>query len=294
MGTPNSPQLKPVGSNIDLYTPGTPLNALIILCTWLGGATPRRLAKYTSGYLEHFPDAAILLVKTTLPDILIQNNSAIWKRLAPARDVISGFLRADPGQEARNGNRTRPILLHIFSHGGSNIATQLVRSIAALDPTSHESLTSALKLVIFDCCPGASSFTRNYNAVAISLPSATNQPLTHHIGRLALYPIVGSIHTLMKTGLMRSIEDLRAELNDLSLLGVSARRLYLYSREDEMVKWGYVERHMDEGRERGYGVEGVRFEQGQHCALVLVDGERYWGAIRRAWNGDGAALRGRL
>ncbi|RDW61168.1 uncharacterized protein DSM5745_10666 [Aspergillus mulundensis] len=232
MNTPSLPQFQPLGPNIALYTPQSKPTALIILCTWLGGATPRRLTKYTSGYTENFPDAAILLVKTTLPDILIQNNSAISKRLAPAREVISGFLRTNSG-EAGNGNGTRhgrtprppAVLLHIFSHGGSNIATQLLRSIAATDPLAHEMLLSALNLVILDCCPGDSTFKRNYNAVAVSLPPATNQPLSHYIGRMALYPVVGTIMALMATGFMRSIEDLRTELNDPLLLGRSARRV---------------------------------------------------------------------
>ncbi|KAL6231079.1 hypothetical protein BDW75DRAFT_248188 [Aspergillus navahoensis] len=295
MDTPDLANFQPAGPNIDLYTPQSKApTALIVLCTWLGGATPRRIANYTSGYIQNFANAAILLVKTALPDIMIQSNSAIWARLAPAREVIAKFIRSKSSTGV--GTAPLPVLLHIFSHGGSNIATQLMRSFQATDPTNHDPLLAALRVVVLDCCPGDSSFQRNYNAMAVSLPSASKQPITHYVGRTLLYPAVGLILSLMAAGVMQSIEDLRKELNDPELFGRTAKRLYLYSAEDEMVRWEDVERHMNEGREKGYEVDGMIFDEGQHCALVMVDKERYWDAIRRAWAGEGpeSALRSRL
>ncbi|OJJ08605.1 hypothetical protein ASPVEDRAFT_47742 [Aspergillus versicolor CBS 583.65] len=270
--------MEPIGTNIHLRIPPTPPTSLIILCTWLGGASPRRIAKYTDGYASHFPSAAILLITTTLSDITLRSFSAIRSRLAPAREKIAHFIHPSSGSPI-------PILLHIFSHGGSNTATQLVQSIKADDPAAHTAFISALKLVIFDCCPGDSSLLRSYNAAAVSLPSPTEQPIAHFVGKSVLYPAIGTISALQAVGAMRSVEDLRTELNDPGLFGKSARRFYLYSREDEMVRWQDVERHLREGREKGFVADGVRFETGPHCALAMVDEERYWTSVQRAWEG---------
>ncbi|KAL3494362.1 hypothetical protein BJX62DRAFT_223339 [Aspergillus germanicus] len=272
---------EPIAQNIYLYTPPTTPTALIILCTWLGGASPRRIAKYTAGYAKFFPTASILLITTTIAEITVKSFAAVKERLKPARGFISQYL----GVNGKGGDTSRPVLLHIFSHGGSNIGTQLVRSIREDSIAKHERFISALRLVIFDCCPGDSSFTRQYNAAAVSLPPAENYPIQNLLGKAILYPSIGLLSVLQAAGVMSDVEGLRAELNEPSLFGSSARRLYVYSVEDEMVRWEDVERHMEEGRGREYLVHGEKFERGAHCALVMLDEERYWGSVQRAWEG---------
>ncbi|KAL3465200.1 hypothetical protein BJX64DRAFT_253395 [Aspergillus heterothallicus] len=296
----------PLAENIYLHTPPpqTHPTALIILCTWLGGASPRRIAKYTEGYARLFPSASILLITTTIAEISVRGFEAVRRRLEPVRGLVDRFLGdgADvdkddcgchgdgdvdgkgKGKGEGEGN-ARPVLLHIFSHGGSNIATQLVRSLYSSNNDLHARFISALRLVVFDCCPGDSAFVRQYNAAAVSLPSPKHQPIRHLLGKAVLYPSIGLIYLLQNAGIMSSVEDLRAELNDPGLFGKVARRLYVYSVEDEMVRWEDVERHMKEGRASEFLVHGARFERGEHCALVRVDEERYWRVIWRAWGG---------
>ncbi|KAJ0420365.1 hypothetical protein BJY00DRAFT_284138 [Aspergillus carlsbadensis] len=281
METPIGP-CEPIAQNIYLYTPPTPPTALVILCTWLGGASPQRIAKYTTGYARLFPTASILLITTTIAEITVKSFAAVKERLAPAREVISQF----PDVDDEGGDTSRPVLLHIFSHGGSNIGTQLVRSIREDGVAKHNRFISALRLVIFDYCPGDSAFIRQYNAAAVSLPPATTYPVRNLLGKAFLYPSIGLLSALQAAGVMSDVEGLRAELNDPSLFGSSARRFYVYSVEDEMVRWEDVERHMEDGRRRGYSVHGEKFERGAHCALVVLDEERYWESIQRAWEGD--------
>jgi DNA repair protein RAD57 len=272
----------PIAQNIYLYTPPTPPTALIILCTWLGGASPRRIAKYTAGYAKLFPTAVIVLITTTIAEITVRSFAAVKEQLEPARGVISQFFELN----SDGGDTGRPVLLHIFSHGGSNIGTQLMRSIREDSVVKHDRFVSALRLVIFDCCPGDSAFIRQYNAAAVSLPPATTYPIRNLLGRAVLYPSIGLLSILQAAGVMSDVEGLRAELNDPGLFGSSARRFYVYSVEDEMVRWEDVERHMEDGRGRGFLVQGEKFGKGEHCALVMLDEERYWESIRRAWEGE--------
>ena len=100
-------------------------------------------------------------------------------------------------------------------------------------------------------------------------------------------------------------------LNDPDLIDVTARRLYVYSRSDDMVDWkdvvahGKAARARDESREGteaeadrkasnngttgtgGSSVRGkVRIEEyigTKHVAHIVGDATRYWGAIQEVW-----------
>ncbi|GLA62881.1 hypothetical protein AtubIFM55763_004995 [Aspergillus tubingensis] len=278
MSAPFITDFRSIGQNIYYYEPDlidTPIpeNAnihpsLIILCTWYGGATPRRVAKYTSGYRQRYPRTSILLINTSFRDYVARSLHSIDGNLTPAKNTITKTLQSTP--DAR-------ILLHVFSNGGCNTVTQLARAMKS-EPVNFK---SALKLIIFDCCPGDSSFDRLYAAGAVALPTA--QP-GRAIGTAVLYSTAKVGYALQSIKAMRSIDDYRADLNDAEIFG-EARRLYLYSRIDEMIPWKDVEGHMIEASRRGYRVTGVSFEDGKHCGLVMGDERRYWDAVERAWEG---------
>lgn len=201
-----------IGTGICLYEPPLAQSrstdpSLIILSTWLGGATPRRVSKYVAGYRELYPNAAILVVTTKIAEITILPFASIHARLKPARDAIRriGLAESDDGA----GKPTRSMLLHIFSHGGCNTALQLMHSLQSESEQPSGStfdLTDHLYGVIFDCCPGDGSFGRAYNAAAASLPNAW---LAQAIGKTILVPVISTITLLQYIGAMSSIADLR-------------------------------------------------------------------------------------
>ncbi|KAK0124164.1 hypothetical protein ONS95_009146 [Cadophora gregata] len=273
-----------LGSNISFYEseywrdkantpPPNAFNAprLIVLCTWLGGATTSRIRKYTARYQQLFPSADILLIRTTLLDITLRSFTQIRARLAPARDVIR---RIFGKEHCVRSNES--VLLHMFSHGGCNTALQLLISL------QQERTTLPLKDAILDCCPGDGTFQRAYDAAVISLPAF---PPVQMIGRAALYPAIGAITGLQQFGVLSSVTDLRHQLNDSTLLGPEVRRLYLYSATDRMVNFEDVQSHQKMARALQYPVGSVLFQNAQHCALVMEDDAKYWAAIEKFWNG---------
>lgn len=272
--------LQPIGENIHFFQPppkpgvtSTSCPALITLCTWLGGATTQRIRKYISGYRALYPDSAILLITTQILEISALPFSVLHARLAPARGVIRRFVKEG----------TDSILLHIFSHGGCNTAIQLALSLQTDPnlPASAIQIGNHLNGIIFDCCPGDTSFERAYQAAAHSLPHLAPAQTA---GKVLLYPLIGIINTLQQTGLMSSVQDLRAQLNDPGVFGTTAARLYLYSMADQVVGWDDVESHQRAARSvLGCKVEGVTFADSPHCALVRDHPERYWGEIKRFW-----------
>ena len=276
--------LQPIGENIHFSQPppkpgviNSP--ALITLCTWLGGATPQRIQKYISGYRALYPISAILLITTHILEISALPFSVLHARLAPARDVIRRYVK----------NGTDSILLHIFSHGGCNTAIQLALSLQADSdsdsPASAIHIGNHLSGIIFDCCPGDASFARAYQAAAHSLPRS--EP-AQTVGKVLLCPFIGITNGLQQAGLMSSVQDLRAQLNDPGVFGTTAARLYLYSMADQVVWWEDVEFHQRAARSAlGCKVEGVAFADSPHCALVRDHPGRYWGEIKRFWTEKG-------
>jgi Eukaryotic protein of unknown function (DUF829) len=246
--------------------------SMVILCTWLGGATAKRIDKYIIQYQQLFPDACILLIRTTILDLTLRSFRETRARLAPARDAICTIL-GDRDYFFDNGS-DGCILLHIFSHGGCNMGIQLALSMR------EDGVPLPLRAIIFDCCPGDATFQKAYHAATSSLPRG--QP-AQSIGRLALYPAVAAITGLQHFGVMDSVRDMRAQLNDSAVFGSHAGRLYLYSAADQMVDWQDVQSHLEAAVAKGYRTDGVRFQSSPHCALILEDEGRYWAAIKNFW-----------
>ncbi|RHZ64304.1 putative DNA repair protein (Rad57) [Aspergillus thermomutatus] len=275
---------KKIGQDVYLYE-GSAYNSngansdpsLIILCTWLGGASPRRINKYVARYRAIFPESSILLITTTLPDITIRPFSMLRARLKPAREAICHIFsqKAEDTTGCKND-----ALLHAFSHGGCNTAIQLALSMkenSGPDALHH----LPLRGVIFDCCPGETDFRRSYNAAVLSLPRGGK--LVQLVGRAVLYTTVGTITSIQNMGLMSSVNDLRHQLNDEAVLGRQVRRLYMCSRADTTVDWRDVLSHMETAREQGYQANGVIFRNSPHCALMLEDEKKYWTSIEQFW-----------
>lgn len=309
-GSPEGPlpapptPLVPLGNNIFLFEPsvpsaahdkisgsgsasGCPPPSLIILCTWLGGATTPRVAKYVEGYRKAFPGATLVLVRTVFADISARSFAAVRSRLRPARDAIIKALQPPPTTtRTTESGTTNPVipqaLLHMFSHGGCNTAIQLALSISEVAGTL---LCDHLRQIVFDCCPGDTSFAKAFNAAILSLPATSSAPI-RALGTAAIFAAVATITALQKAGFMSSVNDMRRELNKPTLFGTAARRLYLFSRADRMVGPADVQSHAQLAREAGCEVGLVLFREAPHCALVTEDATKYWRAIQGCWMGE--------
>ncbi|KAL4734657.1 hypothetical protein BDV11DRAFT_197748 [Aspergillus similis] len=107
---------------------------------------------------------------------------------------------------------TAPLSCYCMSsRGGGNISTSH-RLYKTCSPPFSAKLSN---LSVFS----NSFFQRNYNIVAVSLAPASHQPITHYIGRDFTLPSVGIILSLTALSIMRTIEDLRGDLNDPICLG---------------------------------------------------------------------------
>ncbi|KAF3347328.1 Calcium-transporting ATPase 3 [Verticillium dahliae VDG2] len=62
-----------------------------------------------------------------------------------------------------------------------------------------------------------------------------------------------------------------------------ARRLYLYSKEDDLITSDDVEMYMAESRQKGYQLRAELFDGSGHVGHMRMHPEKYWKAIADAW-----------
>ncbi|TVY44713.1 hypothetical protein LOCC1_G003082 [Lachnellula occidentalis] len=79
------------------------------------------------------------------------------------------------------------------------------------------------------------------------------------------------------------VEAARGALYDKILLDLDTTRLYIYSVADDMVAWQDVEEHAKDAEKLGYTVYMEKYQDSGHAAHMMVDRERYWGAVDRLW-----------
>ncbi|KAL1953949.1 hypothetical protein VTO42DRAFT_1995 [Malbranchea cinnamomea] len=113
-------------------------------------------------------------------------------------------------------------LLHAFSPGGCNTAIQLALS---LREEYGVSLGPSLKLLVLDSCPGDTSFQHAHEAAILSLPLSmqTGSSFVQYLGRTFLCPAVSFLTFLQRIGVLMSVSDLRASLNDQGTFGNSSK-----------------------------------------------------------------------
>ncbi|KAJ5791634.1 uncharacterized protein N7518_008645 [Penicillium psychrosexuale] len=144
-------------SNPEKAIPGQ----LIIICTWLG-ASPKHVGKYTDLYRSIAPHARILLIESDV-SILVSSYARQRRRIRPVVDIVLETLAETETSSVDNAPR---ILLHTFSNGGTNTATQLLITL-------REVASKPLPLIglVLDSTPAKGTYWKSYNAMVL-LPSS--------------------------------------------------------------------------------------------------------------------------
>ncbi|CAG8959230.1 hypothetical protein HYFRA_00012588 [Hymenoscyphus fraxineus] len=237
---------------------------LILLLGWMD-ALPRHLSKYAAAYENLYPSSRILIVTTSALDISIYSRAANWKRVEPALEVLYS-LDADGAK----------ILMHLFSNGGAFTGMLLANGY-------REKMGKVLPVcgMVLDSSPGRTRHEATIRAFSLGMPK--NVVLrTIGVFLLRVFLVCWRVNDILRRQ-PNLIDQVRVELNDPAVFEAGAKRLYVYSVNDDMVEWRDVEEHIKEAKERGYGVEVGRFEGSGHVAHMLFDSERYWGAVERLW-----------
>lgn len=276
---PRFPGFEHIGIRTWLYTPeNANAGELVIICSWLG-AMPQYITKYISLHQQIAPRTRILLIES---NIRILASPYIYQRAAiqPAVEVVrdSMLLAATAFK-----NPVPPkILLHAFSNGGANSATQLLLAL-------RKQVREPLPLIglVLDSSPARVRYWRAHRAMVFSLSPTTRIP-----GTFVVHGMLTALYAWIAMGNEDPARLMRQTLLDDSALQPdkrdgAAQVCYLYSETDKMVHWQDVWDHAWNARLKGWDVEEVMFEGTDHCAHLRQDELRYRQAVERMWNGDG-------
>ena len=308
-------EFRRIGPRTSLFTPSKPTpGQLIIMCTWLGAA-PKHIAKYTRLYQSIAPGARILLVESNIP-ILTSSYAHQRDVIKPAVSVVLDTLEEldyHPGMpDAKtisnghlpNGSTSRileigarpKILLHTFSNGGTNTATQLLLVLKS----RFYSCPLPLAGLVCDSCPANGTYWKSYDAMVLSLPKDFASRL---LGALACQCILIVLYTWIACGYENP-----ASLNRRTMLGSEfvgpgwersdkdreeggtkveskGRVCYLYSKADRMCHWEDIKEHAEKAKAMGWSVKEIVFEGSGHCAHFPKDEDKYAKAVKSLWQG---------
>ena len=234
----------------------------IVMLSW-GQAPAKNIVKYTNRYKSLYPTSRILLIKTPFSDMILHTETSQKDILDPAVTILSRI--SNPR-----------LLVHTFSNGGTYKLCELAKAYQRTNKT-----ILPIKALIFDSAPGKPQFRRSVEALKHVLP----KPWYLYFPALAvLYIYLASLHVMYWTiGGAPISTQVWHGANDSKLIDAKAERLYVFSKEDEMIWWEDVMEHATDAREKGWKVAMEEFSGSKHVAHVVVDPERYWDAITGFW-----------
>ncbi|RDW63560.1 hypothetical protein BP6252_11105 [Coleophoma cylindrospora] len=262
-----------LGDGISFYESTTPVPTtdksptLVILATWFA-AQPRHISRYVTTYQNMFPGTDILILQTSVPDMVYRPYSVQQTNLYPALPIVA----------KHSQHPDHAILLHIFSNSGAHTACQLAHA--------HRSKTgTGLKVgaMVLDSTPGTNTYRGITDGFIAGMPST---PVVKEILSLIIYGLVGVITA--KEVITRDehfIQRLRKDLNDEQCFQSARGRVYIYSKADAITQWEYVERHAENARDVTSGkVRLELWEESPHVSHMSRDSKRYWEIIRQIWS----------
>ncbi|KAK3501923.1 hypothetical protein B0T13DRAFT_215792 [Neurospora crassa] len=257
----------------------------ILLYGW-GDARPKHLAKYVDGYRALFPAAKLVVVLCPILRCLYQTLEARSKAMTPVISACFGSLdnresaAADTKSSTPNNNR---ILVQVMSNTGGMY-------FAATLNAYRQRFGHALPhhMLVLDSTPGSTSFLQNAGpwsrAMALGasgyLPGCVPFIATQAMACMFLAALHGFGWLI---GASSAAAYSVAAVNNEELCARGARRLYVYSKEDDIIYWEDIESHAAQARQRGYQVDMDMFEGTPHVGHMRMHSEQYWRAVAKTW-----------
>ncbi|KAJ4294348.1 hypothetical protein N0V90_008038 [Kalmusia sp. IMI 367209] len=244
---------------------------LVIIASWTD-ARDAHIAKYIAKYQALYPAAQILLLRSTMDSIVHPS------KIGPAMRVATPVVRA--AFQTPVSSSSPPLLIHIFSNGGSSSIANLYEQFAATaGPNDDKRLPP--HVTIFDSCPGLFRIPRAVAFVSVGLPF-----FQQLIAAPFLYAIAVLWIASMSLGLLPdSLGNWSKSHNEDVGNTAEVRRVYIYSPTDALTDYKDVETHAAEAKAKGFSVALEKYEGSAHVAHLRKDETRYWDIVKRTMEG---------
>ncbi|KKK14873.1 hypothetical protein ARAM_002839 [Aspergillus rambellii] len=249
---------------------------VIIIFGW-GDAQPKHVTKYADGFGQLFPGSKQIAVLAPIYQALWRSMEQRVEAMKPILDATfpsTSFPRAEDHDDS--------VLVQVMSNtGGINYAALLhAYEITYGKPFPH-------RLVTFDSTPGSTDLTFDNLgrlSLAMALGTASWFPWPFVVTQCIWGVFLFAVNVIEKIVGQESaaVQSIKAVQNP-KLQSKQAKRLYLYGKQDRIILWSDIEKHIAEARVQGYESECCLFEGSGHIEHMRKHPEAYWGAIQAAW-----------
>lgn len=245
---------------------------IVMLYGW-GDGLPKHVAKYADGFRQLFPHATQIVILSPISRAMFSNLQQRSDHMIPVLDMLSKI--------NKNLDDER-ILIHTMSNTGA------VNYAATLN-SYQEIFGKAMphQLLILDSTPGSTdlswaNISRWSRAMALGTAGWFPWPFAMTQSIWAAFLCVNSAYAWMIGRESAGAWSVRA-VNNSQYEVTDASRLYMYSKEDDLILWEDIESHVAESRGIGRRAETELFSGSGHVGHMRKFPKQYWSAIQRAW-----------
>lgn len=247
----------------------------IIISGW-GDGMPKHVSKYSDGFHELFPSSRIIVILSGTLQASNQQEEARIEAMMPVVDTIFPTPTGSGGEEER-------VLIHAMSNTGAIFAAAAVVGYQRRHGTDK---TFPHKLLICDSTPGSLDFAsqvgRWSHAMAVGTAKYFPWPALITQGLWYIFLWANWAFERLRGSEPSGVWANRV-MTDKSITSTDSHRLYLYSKEDEIIGWKDLEENVAGVKAMGWPVDLEMFEGSPHVGHMRLHPEQYWNKISNAW-----------
>ncbi|PSR99264.1 hypothetical protein BD289DRAFT_479639 [Coniella lustricola] len=260
----------------------SPSPKLILLAGWMDAREPH-LAKYTAKLQALFPASPVVLIRS-FAHHFHGSIRHLHRDLEPAVALLHSVATSHEGSGPTRPD-TAELLILAFSNGGSKVITELYGLASGSQPSQLPA-----HVTIFDSAPSRFQWLRGVTAFSMG---AARSSLPVRLLALLVSHCLAAMYWLDTVALRRpgALEQAWAAHNDKAVNTSEVQRVYIYSKEDELVDFQDVRDHAAEAEVSGFAgrVRLEEFTGTAHVAHARGDEQRYWRIVRESWEAAAAA-----
>jgi hypothetical protein len=255
--------------------PNSPDDPDMILIFGWGDGLPKHVSKYAEGFAQLYPAARQILILGPISKVFF---ASLARRVTDMTPVVEALKDLVSPREAKNSK----IMVQAMSNtGGSYYASMLQAYREKYDqPFPHQ-------LVVFDSTPGSPEFSwkrLGQWSRAMSMGIAGFFPWPELVTRffMGLATIVIYLAGYLSGEEPAGVFAVRV-MDDKSYVSSETKKLYLYSKEDDLISYEDIETYQAHAKTQGYETKAVIFKGSPHVGHMRHHPEQYWGSIQEAW-----------
>ncbi|TQV91994.1 paxU protein [Cordyceps javanica] len=252
---------------------------IVAIYGW-GDCLPQHVAKYADGYRAMFPGAKQVVVLSPIAKAMFTSRKQRREHMTPVVNYLFGSPNASESTGVVQGDSR--ILVHAMSNTGAiNFAATLDAYVERFkSPMPHT-------LFVMDSTPGGTNLTwanlkRWSRAMALGTAKWFPWPFVATQSIWAFFLLLNTLFLWVRRRQHAGAWS-RIAAHQEAFATKRARRLYIYSKDDDLIDYRDIENHALESEQLGYAVDTKEFYGSGHVGHMRMHPDEYWPTIQRSW-----------